>query len=182
MRNVSMYKYIDFLIGAIAGAAFLRLFFWPEFSETHQTQVKTETKVEIITVRDTVYLDRIVTRTKLVEVQAPPPGETFDSLRTYRGSERFAYGKLDWQATTGGTLEGLTFSPSWEIPTTTVTTTVTETKTIAKESPALYAVAGFNDQGTLRAGVSYTKNKFVAGYRYEPAIKSHYFEVGLKIF
>lgn len=177
------FKVIKYILSFIAGAVFMRIFFWPEITETHHTEVKTELIVESVTVFDTVQIPLEILEYKIIEVKAPEEtSEKFDSLRTYRGAERFAYGTINWQATTGGTLRALDFKPVFEIPITTFTNTVTNTRTIIEKPRGVYLAAGASTFAGPKFGASYLRDKYIFGYRYEPNTQSHYIEAGFKLF
>lgn len=165
------------------GALLLRLFFWPEIETRHHTELKTELIVEHITIFDTISITAEPLKQKITEVKSPEePSEKFDSLRTYRGSQRFAYGTINWQATTGGTLRALELKPIFELPITTVNNTVTNTRTVIEKPRGVYFAAGASTFAGPKFGATYLRDKYIFGYRYEPQTQSHYIEAGFKIF
>jgi hypothetical protein len=181
-----MIKYIIFTTGLVSfllGVGFYHLFLRTECKTiATDIEVNVETKIEWIK-KDTTIVNYITKEIPYVAEPRPENDESpavYDSLRTYEGINHFLYGSINWKAKTGGTLKSLEMNPSFKIPVINTITTVTENKTVEKESPKLFATGTYESK-SLSPGVTYVRKNLLAGYKYNVNMESHAITVGFQI-
>jgi hypothetical protein len=157
--------------------------------------IKTDTIMNVV---DTVFSAQATKKKpfvpKKVQSKKPeqdPEPESYDSIRSYSGSNVFDYGKFDWEISTGGVLESYKFNPQFEIPTITIEKerTITQTRTIIQKG--VFVGGGVSTQMDFHFGATYLGDKFMIEYNFIPAqgfnslpntVQVHQIGVKYKIF
>jgi len=172
------------LLGAAIGMAMLYIFFWPSVEERTETTYKTERKIDWIEKDTTIihYKDSLIFREVISEREVSPDPEKYDSIRTYHGSEKHLYGRINWTAITGGYLQHLEINPVLTIPLQTVTNTIEKKTTSIIKPKGLYATGGINSEYKYSVGATYLNDKSLFGYEYTPQLQLHEIKAGFKIF
>ncbi|AWW32186.1 hypothetical protein DN752_19700 [Echinicola strongylocentroti] len=177
-------KLIIFTLGAIAAAAVMRIFFWPEITEREEVTYRTETKTDWIRKDTTIY--HFQDSLRILEVERyrepSPEPEKYDSIRHYQGSDPHLYGRVNWKATTGGYLQHLEINPVLDIPIRTVTNTIERNTTKVMHPKGLYATGGISSYFKYSVGATYLNNKSLIGYEYTPQLDLHEIKVGFKVW
>lgn len=162
------------IIGMILGVIIYLSFFKPDMETKEVKETVSETITEIEQV-DTTWKEQATKRkpiqpkkTVAKNPEKEPEPEKYDSVRQYRGTHYFDYGKFDWEVETGGTLLGYTFTPTLNIPTTTTTTTTTTVKTHYVYPKGVYAGLSADSQLNWGVNASYVTKDVLLGYSYRP--------------
>lgn len=170
-RESGLILLVILLLGAWIGVKL----FAPKVENTTTIEETTKIDTTFQTI-DTTFSERATPKKRIkpkkvrpTEPEKDPEPEKYDSVRTYKGTHHFDYGKFDWSIDTGGTLHGYTFTPTFTIPTVTneKVKTITQTKTIIQRG--LFAGGGINNQGDFHAGATYLGKKFLIEYNYTPS-------------